>query len=132
MISGDIYEQAVVKTFAGFPNIYSASPYRFLRCDYDGSDAAASYSTTAPSSSFAPKKNSSSFDGSNRDCELHRASGQFEDVGFENRKFVLDDIPEYFVFQNIVAVSQHVPQADDFVNITNFFSKIRMVASQPG
>ncbi len=36
------------------------------------------------------------------------------------------------MFQNIVAVSQHIPQADNFVNIMNFFGEIRMVSSQPG
>lgn len=29
-------------------------------------------------------------------------------------------------------MSQYVPQANDFVNVTNLLGKIRMVSSQPG
>ena len=59
-------------------------------------------------------------------------SGQLEDVGLQNWKLILDDVPENFMLENVVSMSQHVSQTDDFVNITNFLSKIRVVPSQPG
>jgi len=54
------------------------------------------------------------------------------DIVLHEGKFIFDDVPQYLVFEDVVAVSQHVPQTNDFMKVTNLLGKNRMVPSQAG